>query len=205
MYKKLLYSLLLCITLHAKQTHDLTLVSSIDPSIIEELWYATNKNFTKTQLYPKGTHAYLRPEVAQALSNAQKEFKTMGYGLKVWDAYRPHSVQFKMWDVVPDSRYVGDPHKGGPHNRGGAVDVTLINRKTGKELIMPTAFDDFSPKAHSTYMKLPKKAIENRTLFHKVMLKHGFKNYTGEWWHFNYKKIKEYPILNVRFEDLENA
>ena len=205
MYKKLFYSFLICISLHAKPTKELVLISSIDPNIVEELWYATDKNFTKTKLYPKVARAYLRPEVAQALGEVQKELATMGFCLKVWDAYRPHSVQFKIWNMVPDARYVGDPHKGGSHNRGGAIDVTLINFKTGKELEMPTKFDDFSEKAHSNYMNLSKKIIENRALLHKIMLKHGFNNFANEWWHFSYKNNKEHPVLNISFEDLAKA
>ena len=208
MKKQLLFCLsILTQFISAKTTHNLVCVKTINSTIQEELWYATKHNIARSDIYGKAACAYLQPEVARALSNAQKEFNTLGLGIKIWDAYRPFPAQCKLFKAVSDPQYVSRPSKQGfcPHTRGGAVDATLVNLKTNKELEMPTKFDDMSPRAHSNNMDLSAQAIKNRTLFHNIMKKHGFNNYKGEWWHFNYKKIHDYPIMDISFENLKGV
>ena len=146
--------------------------------------------------------AFLVKEVAQALSNMQKELCIQGLSLKIWDAYRPLSVQWKLWNRVQDTRYVSDPRKGGRHTRGTAVDVTLVNRKTNKELAMGTDFDDFTPRAWITCMELPEEILKNRKKLQRIMRKYGFRGIKTEWWHFDYKGWQKYPVLDMLFAQL---
>jgi D-alanyl-D-alanine dipeptidase len=201
--------LLLCISLllilHQQSFGEATVklvdIHKLDPNIIIDLKYATKDNFTGQIVYPVNK-CYLREEVAKKLSKVQKKLNKIGLGLKVWDAYRPLSVQYKFWELVPDPRYVADPKTGSNHNRGAAVDVTLVDSK-GKELLMPTKFDDFSEKASGSYMDLPEEAIKNRELLKKYMTEEGFEAFASEWWHFNDKNIKNYPILDIPLEKVE--
>jgi D-alanyl-D-alanine dipeptidase len=121
----------------------------------------------------------------------------MGCGLKIFDGFRPLSVQKKMWEVFPHPGYVADPKKGSRHNRGAAVDVTLIRLADGAELPMPTPYDDFTTKAHRNFNELPAEAILNRALLERVMAKHGFIGLPTEWWHFDDNDWERYPILDV--------
>lgn len=164
--------------------------------IVIELPYTTADNFFKTVFYPKGARALLRPKTAAKLAKVQAELKVLGLGLKVWDAYRPLSVQRAMWKTLPDARYVADPAKGGRHNRGAAVDVTLVDAN-GKELPMPTAHDDFSEKAGAYFKLVPPAVFKNRETLQRVMTKHGFVIYDSEWWHFDDADWQTYEALDV--------
>lgn len=164
--------------------------------IVIELPYTTTDNFFKTAFYPKGARALLRPQTAVKLAKVQAELKALGLGLKVWDAYRPLSVQRAMWKTLPDARYVADPAKGGRHNRGAAVDVTLVDA-AGKELPMPTAHDDFSEKAGAYFKLVPPTVFKNRETLQRVMTKHGFTIYDSEWWHFDDADWQTYEALDV--------
>ncbi len=161
--------------------------------------YATKNNFTKQVLY-KNPAAYMRLEAAKALGNVQKELKKKGLGLKIFDAYRPYTITKKMWEIVPDERYAANPAKGSGHNRGAAVDLTLINLKTGKELSMPTHYDDFTEKAHHSYMQLDSAILKNRQLLKDVMIKYGFVPLETEWWHYYLPNAAErFEILDIDF------
>ena len=138
----------------------------------------------------------LRREAAVNLKAVQQELHGMGLGLKVFDGYRPLSVQKRMWAVYPEPDYVADPAKGSRHNRGAAVDLTLI-RQDGTELLMPTEFDNFTEKAHRDCMDLPAEAIKNRELLERVMQKHHFRGLKTEWWHFDLANARHYEILEV--------
>ena len=201
--KNLKISLLtaLCIHTCTSYTHNLVDIQSIEPTIVIDLRYATNNNFTKHKVYTINT-CYLLKETAHRLKDVQQELKPMGLGLKIWDGFRPMAAQWKFWELVPDPRYVSDPRKGGRHTRGTTVDVTLIDLKTGKELVMPTGFDDFTQKAWSACLNLPVEAIKNRTLLHAVMHKYGFKAARTEWWHFDLNGWQNYPVLDVSPEEL---
>lgn len=164
--------------------------------------YATNKNFTHRVLY-KNPKAYLRLPVAKALQQVAASLKERGLGLLIFDAYRPYSITEKMWQVVPDARYAANPKHGSGHNRGIAVDISLYYLSSGKPLTMPTAFDNFTNKAHQDYMELSKKIIDNRNLLKHIMKQYGFAPLSTEWWHFSFPNPTEkYKILNLNFDEL---
>lgn len=174
---------------------DLVDLEKMIPGIALDIRYATSNNFTGQILYPS-TRCCLRREAAENLRAVQEELKTRGLALKIYDGYRPLSVQKKMWDIYPHPDYVADPAKGSRHNRGAAVDLTLIN-SNGVELAMPTSFDDFTEKAHRDYTNLPPSAIENRATLERAMKQHHFKGLATEWWHFDLETTNTYPILDV--------
>lgn len=181
--------------------YDLVDITQVIPTIELDIRYATTNNFTHQQIYTQAC-CYLRSEVAYALKEVQDELATMGLGLKIWDGYRPHHVQFKLWQIVPDARYVAEPHKGSRHNRGAAVDLTLIRLDTKQELEMPTGFDDFTEQAWRSCHDISALAKKNRQLLEDVMMKHGFIGLETEWWHFDYKDWQQYPLLDASFEEL---
>ena len=170
--------------------------------IVIELRYKTADNFFKTAFYPKQARALLRPETAAKLARVQAELKSAGLGLKIWDAYRPLSVQRAMWKTLPDARYVADPAKGGRHNRGAAVDATLIDASSGMELTMPTAHDDFSEKAGAHFNLVSPEAFKNRAKLQEVMQKHGFALFESEWWHFDDIDWERYAALDMPLDQL---
>lgn len=185
----------------AQQSGQLVEIRKLDSTIILDIRYATANNFTGHKIYTEA-RAFLVGPAARALVEIQHDLKKKGLGLKVFDAYRPLSAQWKLWKIKPDPNYVADPHHGSRHNRGAAVDVTLVD-STGKELMMPTPYDAFSEKAHSDYMNLPEMAIQNRKLLQNVMEKQGFIPLDTEWWHFDYQGWEKYPVLDVSFKELE--
>ena len=180
----------------SKAKSKLTDIRKVDKSIVIDLRYATKKNFTKKKIYPAAV-PLLRKETAKKLAKVNKEVKKKGYRIKVWDAYRPFSAQQVLWDAAPDKRFVANPKNGSKHNRGAAVDITLVNKK-GKELKMPTGFDNFTSKASRNYKKMDKTAKKNMNYLTKVMKKHGFKTINSEWWHFEDTNWSKYPILDVK-------
>lgn len=169
----------------------------LDFSLVLDIRYATKNNFTHTQVYPEA-RCCLRKPVAEALSRVQSSLKIRGLRLKIFDCYRPFSVQKKFWELVPDERYVADPKKGSRHNRGAAVDVTLID-SSGNEVEMPSQYDDFSEKAHRNYKLASKSAIANRTLLEKAMEREGFVGFETEWWHFDHKSWQGYAVEDLPF------
>ena len=179
---------------------DLVDVQSINPRIVVDLRYAGANNFTGRQIY-SSAKCYLRRKVALKLDAIQQKLEKIGLGLKVWDGYRPLSVQKIFWDLHPDPRYVAPPDIGSRHNRGSAVDLTLVD-KEGRELKMPTDFDDFSTRAHLDYERLPKEVLYNRTLLENVMREHGFVPLPTEWWHFDDEEGEKYPIEDRPLEEL---
>src|SRR6056297_445382 len=170
--------------------------------ILLDLRYATSDNFTGHLIYDCG-RCFLRPDAASALKAISKELKLKGYDLKLFDCYRPLAVQWELWEEVPDPNYVADPRKGSMHNRGQAIDVTLVNRKTGKELNMGTDFDFFGPKAyHTSTPELPDEIQENRSILKETMIKYGFYPIRTEWWHYSFRK-KTWPIFENKWECID--
>ncbi len=172
------------------------------PGIILDIKYATSDNFTHQQIY-KSAEAYLRLPAAEALKKVQEDLNLKGYGLKIFDAYRPYSATLKFYKVYPDTNFVAAPWDGSVHNRGCAVDLTLVDLKTGQELTMPTPFDDFTEKAAAAYMELPEDILANRQLLQDEMTRHGFEIYDYEWWHFNFHGWENYKIMDIPFKDLK--
>jgi D-alanyl-D-alanine dipeptidase len=179
---------------------DLVDLKEVNPRIIVDMKYATEENFTKKKLYESNT-CFLRKSTAAKLDRVQKRLEGMNLGLKVWDCYRPLTVQRILWAILPDERYVANPEKGSHHNRASSVDVTLVDPQ-GKELQMPTGFDDFSPRAHHHYKHLPDQIIRNRELLKGLMEKGGFIPSPEEWWHYDDRKGMQFDILDIPFRDL---
>jgi D-alanyl-D-alanine dipeptidase len=175
-------------------------VTSVNPRIRLDIRYATSNNFTGHKVYDEA-RCFLQAEVARKLSQVQADLERQALGLKVYDCYRPLSVQKKFWALVPDERYVANPATGSRHNRGAAVDLTLVDAK-GRELSMPTPYDDFTEKAHRNYRDLPPEAIRNRETLEKAMVRRGFLPLPTEWWHFDAAGWESYPVLDVDFSRL---
>lgn len=176
-------------------------VSKYIPDIHTDIRYATTNNFTKRVLY-RNPVVMLRLPAAKALRAVQEAMRIRGYGLKIFDCYRPYRVTEKMWAIVPDDRYAADPKKGSGHNRGIAVDLTIIELKTGQELSMPTGYDDFTEMAHYSSIPPDPKARVNREFLREMMERHGFVALETEWWHFFLPDTARYPIMDVSFEQL---
>jgi D-alanyl-D-alanine dipeptidase len=171
------------------------------PGIQLDIRYATTNNFMHERMY-KQARAFTRLSVAKALKAVEAELKTQGLGLKIYDGYRPYTVTEKFYLKASDKHFVADPKKGSKHNRGCAIDLSVIDLKTGKELDMPTPFDSFSPKAAADYTDLPAQVIQNRALLKTVMESHGFKVLSNEWWHFDFTGWQNFELLDVPFEQL---
>jgi len=174
-------------------------VAKVAPTVVVDMRYATPNNFAKTPFYPAAA-CFLDEKAAGALKRVEADLAPSGLRLKVFDCYRPLSVQRKLWKLVPDPRYVADPSKGSRHNRGMAVDLTLVGRD-GRELTMPTGFDDFTDRAHRDSPASPE-AAKNRALLEKAMSKRGFVGLSTEWWHFDYSEWDKAPLLDVSFATL---
>ena len=174
-------------------------IKTLSPEFVLDIKYATADNFLKQAVYDCG-ECYLREATAKALLAAQKDFLKRGYTLKLFDCYRPLSVQKKMWKILPGTHYVANPAKGSKHNRGAAVDLTLVDLATGKELDMGTPFDTFSPRAHHTYTQLPKEVLDNRKLLKEVLNKYNFKSIYSEWWHYEYRPEKTAPVEDIPWD-----
>lgn len=179
-----------------QEPRDTVLVRLADvvPNLLCDVRYATANNFTGRILYSSDT-LYARKVVASALARAQEYARVYKLQLKIFDAYRPLSVQRLMWSIVPDERYVADPAKGSRHNRGCAVDLTLCDME-GNELDMGTGYDEFTEKAAAAYNDLPDEVLRNRGLLDDIMTKAGFSVLPSEWWHFDIVGWERYSILN---------
>ncbi|MDD2425147.1 MAG: M15 family metallopeptidase [Bacteroidales bacterium] len=172
------------------------------PGIVLDIRYADTNNFTGRKIYtlPK---AYLRKPVADSLLKIQKILSGMNLGLKVFDAYRPYAATLYFYEIYKDTNFVAAPWRGSIHNRGCAVDVTLVNLVTKEELMMPTTFDDFSPAASQSYPESDSIKLANRLLLLKVMNENGFEKYEPEWWHYNFNTTERFGLMDITFEDLE--
>ncbi len=173
------------------------------PDITLDLKYATTDNFTHRKLYPATITTYLRRPAADSLKKVINDLKNLNLGIKIFDAYRPYSVTEQMWEMVKDDRYAANPAKGSGHNRGIAVDLTLIDLKTKKELPMGTCFDNFSDTAHQDFTGLREEILKNRNLLKTKMEKYGFIALETEWWHFYLADSSAYELLDLSFSDLK--
>jgi D-alanyl-D-alanine dipeptidase len=171
------------------------------PNIQLDIRYATTDNFMHQKMYVQA-RAFTRLPVAKALKAVQAELNARGLGLKIYDGYRPYTITEKFYLKASDKHFVADPKKGSKHNRGCAIDLSLIDMKTGKELDMPTPFDSFSPKAAADYKDLPAQVIQNRELLKTAMENHGFKVLDNEWWHFDFMGWHNFELLDIPFEQL---
>lgn len=188
-----------CPKVKAKEVKGLVELLKLDNSFVIDIKYATKDNFTKKVIYPSAK-CIINKDTASKLIRANNEFKKLGYTIKIFDAYRPHSAQKILWDAASDKSYVADPKKGSNHNRGAAVDLTLVD-KSGKELPMPSNYDEFTKRARLDYKDCSKEKISNRELLGKVMVKCGFKRIGNEWWHFDDSNAKKFPVLDIPFNN----
>jgi zinc D-Ala-D-Ala dipeptidase len=165
---------------------------------IYDMKYATSDNFLKAKVYDCA-ECELRLKTIKALIKANNTFLKMGYKIKLFDCYRPLDIQKRMWEIVPNPSYVADPAKGSIHNRGGAVDITLVD-SNGVELDMGTPFDFFGIEASHNYDNLSQKIKENRMLLKIIMTENGFNALDSEWWHYNLKSALHDKVSNVKWK-----
>ncbi|QIR36680.1 M15 family metallopeptidase [Tolypothrix sp. PCC 7910] len=175
-------------------------IQSINKNVLLDIRYATPNNFLKKKLYPEA-RCVLRYGAAKQLSLVQQDLAKNKLSLKVYDCYRPLSVQKEMWKILPDERYVGNPAKGSRHNRGAAVDLTLID-SNGKELEMPSAFDAFTQASHRDYSGGSVQSRKNRQTLEDAMQKRGFTGLATEWWHFDAPDWDKYAVMDAPFNKI---
>lgn len=173
---------------------DFVRVRDFLPSILVDLKYATSDNITGQPIYDF-SEVYLRYGTVLKLQCVQEALQAQGLGLKIWDGFRPVSAQFALWDVLPDPTFVADPTKGfSSHSRGNTVDLTLVDA-FGRDVSMPTGFDDFSSLADRDYSDVPEAQAANALLLERLMQEHGFRAYYNEWWH--YTDLDSYPVDEI--------
>lgn len=160
-------------------------MTALDSTILLDIRYAGGNNFMEQQIYDCG-RCFYRPKVARALLAVHQDLAEIGLGLKMFDCYRPAPYQQRLWDVMPDARYVANPTRGSVHSRGAAADLTLVTLADGEELEMGTPYDFFGEAAYTTTTDLPADVLRNRQTLQEAMIKHGFLTIRTEWWHFNF-------------------
>ncbi len=174
-------------------------IKVVAPKIKVNIKYATKDNFVGEKMYDCG-RCLLRPKVAKAIAKANQILLQKGYRLKMWDCYRPRPYQQRLWNKMPNASYVTPPKKGSMHNRGIAVDLTIVD-KNGKELDMGTPYDFFGKAAHTDHFDLPENVLKNRTLLRETMESVNFKGIRTEWWHFYYRaNLSLYPLDDYVWE-----
>ncbi len=173
------------------------------PGLTLEIRYTTLNNFTGRKIYNLA-RAYARKPVAEALKKIQADLKKQGLGLKIFDGYRPYAATVLFYETYHDTTYVASPYKGSRHNRGCALDLTIIDLKTGNELPMPTEFDSFKKEAWPSTPVADPVIRKNRQTLINAMEKHGFKVNSSEWWHFDYVGWQKFPVMDIDFEEMEN-
>lgn len=182
---------------------DLVELVKLDRTIKLDIRYATSNNFLGRPVY-KQARAFLQRPAAQALVRANKALRKKGYGLLIHDGYRPWSVTKAFWDATPADKkeFVADPAQGSRHNRGCAIDLSLFSLKTGKAVVMPSAYDEMTERSHINYAGGTDEQRRVRDLLRAAMEAEGFTVYEPEWWHYDYKDWKEYPIQNIAFSEI---
>lgn len=186
------------------KTPDLVELIKEDSTIKLDIRYATTNNFTGIAVYPVAK-AYLQRPAAEALRKINNELKPLGVGLLIFDGYRPWRITKKFWDVTPkkDKKFVADPRKGSRHNRGCAVDLSLYNLATGKEITMPGEYDETSERSYPSYAGGTEAQRKMRDLLRSKMEANGFTVFEYEWWHFDYNDWRSYPILDIAFSEIQ--
>lgn len=183
---------------------DLVEIIKLDPTIKLDIRYATKNNFLGKPVY-KQPRAFAQRPAAEALVRVNQTLRKQGYGVVVFDGYRPWSVTKLFWDATPEDKkiFVADPSKGSRHNRGCAVDLSMFDLKTGLEVRMPSEYDEMTERSHINYECALPEAKRLRELLRATMVAEGFAVYEPEWWHYDYKDWKEYPILNIKFSEIK--
>jgi D-alanyl-D-alanine dipeptidase len=182
---------------------DLVELVKLDRTIKLDIRYATSNNFLGRPVY-KEARAFLQRPAAEALVRANKALRTKGYGLLIHDGYRPWSVTKLFWDATPADKkeFVADPSQGSRHNRGCAIDLSMFDLKTGRAVVMPSGYDEMTERSHINFKGGTEDQRRLRDLLRAAMEAEGFTVYEPEWWHYDYKDWKEYPILNIAFSEI---
>jgi zinc D-Ala-D-Ala dipeptidase len=183
---------------------DLVELIKLDPTLHLDVRYATSNNFLGRPVY-KQARAFLQRPAAEALIRAHEKLKPQGYGLVIFDGYRPWSVTKIFWDATPADKkeFVADPQQGSRHNRGCAVDLSLFDLSTGKEVQMPSEYDEMTQRSHINYAGGNAEATRLRNMLRAAMESEGFIVYDPEWWHYDYRDWQKYPILNIPFSKID--
>jgi D-alanyl-D-alanine dipeptidase len=183
---------------------DLVELIKLDPSFKLDIRYATSNNLVGRPVYTEA-RAFLQRPAAEALVKINNELKPLGFGLMIFDGYRPWSVTKIFWDITPeeDKKFVADPKNGSRHNRGCAIDLTLYDLVTGEEIPMTGVYDEMSERSYPDYDGGTVEQREMRDLLRSKMEANGFTVYKFEWWHFDYKDWKTYRIENIQFSEIE--
>ena len=179
---------------------DTTFVNLKDYStdFVYNMKYATTDNFLKAQVYDCA-ECFLRLKTVKSLVKANEKFMKKGYRIQLFDCYRPLDIQKRMWQIVSNPEYVADPSKGSIHNRGGAVDITLVD-SNGKALDMGTPFDFFGPEASHHFENLSDEVKQNRLLLKRIMQENGFVSFDSEWWHYNLINASKEKVSNTKWK-----
>ncbi|MDQ3179280.1 MAG: M15 family metallopeptidase [Acidobacteriota bacterium] len=187
-----------------KREADLVELVKLDKTIKLDIRYARADNFVGRAVYTEA-RAFMQRPAAEALVRIHKKLKKKGFGLTIFDGYRPWSVTKIFWDVTPEDKrkFVANPKTGSRHNRGGAVDLSIFDVKTGKLVEMPTDFDDFTDNASPNYEGGTEQQRKNRDLLRKMMEAEGFTANKNEWWHFDYKDWENYAIYDIAFSEIK--
>ncbi len=198
---------------HAQAAHeppargsDLVELIRLDSTLHLDIRYATTNNFMHRKMYPSA-RAFLQRPAAEALLRAAVQLRDRGYGLVIFDAYRPWSVTKQFWDATPPAKrkFVANPRKGSKHNRGCAVDISLYDLSTGKEVAMPSGYDEFSSRAAADYPGGSAAARRLRAMLRSALQAQGFSVDRNEWWHFDYREWRRYPVLNLPLDSVSVA
>lgn len=213
MKKFLFYIFLITSVIAQENSSELVPIKDLIPNVMVDLKYASTDNVFNNQKLYTSNECYLLMDLAKRLALVQDSLNNVrvlngieypeGIGIKIWDGYRPRSVQYLMFEIFPDPTFVADPESGSSHNRGGAVDLTLVDLATGEELRMPTGFDDFSDAAGHDYPEhlLPPDKVFNKNYLKGIMTGlGGLNSYVAEWWHYQLKDNQEYPLLDYQIK-----
>ena len=206
-FRYLIFGCFLCSSLWVSaqkttENTDFVKLTDLYDGFVLDMKYATSDNFLKQKVYDC-EECYLRKNTALALVKVAKELKKYGYRIKLFDCYRPLDVQKKMWKILPGTDYVANPKKGSKHNRGAAVDLTLVDEK-GNELDMGTPFDFFGKEAHHTYQGHSEEVNKNRKLLKEIMDKYNFRSIYSEWWHYEYRPERFSKVANFKWNCEDN-
>ena len=177
-------------------------LEKVIPGLVLDIRYATTNNFTGERIYDMAK-AYARKPVAESLRKVQQALKSQGLAVKIFDAYRPYRATVRFYEVYRDTTYVASPYRGSRHNRGCALDLTLIDLKTGKELEMPTGYDSFSRKAWPSTPVDDPQVRKNREMLISIMEENGFRVNASEWWHYDFRGWKNFEVLDIDFDELQ--
>ncbi len=189
------------VSVKTNPNNELVEIKKAIPNITLDIRYATKNNFMKQVMY-KQARAFARKPVVESLKKIQKELNKKGYGLKIFDGYRPYATTVEFYKKASDKNFVANPAKGSKHNRGCAVDLTIINLKTRKELVMATSYDSFSAAAAANYGPVSKEVRKNRNFLITTMKKYGLNVLENEWWHYDFVGWQQYNLMDIPFEKL---